>query len=852
MGIGLEFSVIITTFNSEKWIEKTLESLVNQELNFEENIEVIIVDHYSSDDTDLILKRYMDNFPENFILIKNEFSDMSDAENIALRYATGKYVNILNYESSLTETTLQSILTYFNSHDDVDVVATPIYFINHNNEDHWSNTRYEKNQTVNLIENPEYYQIFGSSCFIRKSAIKNIRFPKINYSQHTVFINDVLINNPLIGLCNNGHCESEVVLMQDLNFTDAISTKEYYLGLSENNFKHLIGRCLDTFGYVPQFIQNAIMYHLSIMLNVEDTKKILKSEEVKKFESDLHYVLNYIDDEIILNYSIAVDSAKLNALLLKYDELTPDLLSNFDLDTIFIDNYDIINNRLYVLANCADVFDGNIDVFVNGEKIKKNVLNFPQKNKTYFDYTYYKDFSFEFNVNLSTDEKYEIDFRANGIRLAIDFSRPCNFSKVVGYAKTKDYLSILKDNKILIEKKTTGKWIKQEIKSIIHMLKERKQGYKVGIPFRIAYMLGYPFLKNKHIWFFMDRPDSGDDNGMHMFKYAADKDKDIAKYFILQKNGKNYSEIKKIGKVLPFKSIKHRYLGLFVENIITSHPDNQIIYPFWASYPHLAGLLKSNTTFLQHGIIKDDISGWLNRYDMNLSLFITSSIKEYDSVFENPYNYPKDIVKLLGLPRFDGLENEEDKKQIIIMPSWRRYLDDKSHRFISKTKFFKNFNSLINNEKLIKKAKEYGYEIIFRPHPNIYKFIDMYDTNDYVKIDLEQVNYQTLFNKGSLLITDYSSVAFDFSYLKKPILYYQYVDDYHFDVETGYFKYESMGFGEVCKSEDELVDLIIEYIENDCQMKDEYSKRVDEFYFYTDKNNCERVYNAIKEIPLKD
>ena len=117
---------------------------------------------------------------------------------------------------------------------------------------------------------------------------------------------------------------------------------------------------------------------------------------------------------------------------------------------------------------------------------------------------------------------------------------------------------------------------------------------------------------------------------------------------------------------------------------------------------------------------------------------------------------------------------------------------------------------------------------------------------------MEQIKYQTLFNSGSLLITDYSSVAFDFSYLKKPIIYYQYIDDYHFDVETGYFKYESMGFGEVCKEEEELVDLIIEYIKNECRMKDEYSRKVDDFYFYHDRNNCERVYKAIKNIPLKD
>ena len=384
------------------------------------------------------------------------------------------------------------------------------------------------------------------------------------------------------------------------------------------------------------------------------------------------------------------------------------------------------------------------------------------------------------------------------------------------------------------------------------MVKERTPGFKVGIPFRIMYMLGYPFLRNKRIWFFMDRPEVADDNGMHLFKYALNKDKEIKKYFVIRKDSKDYEEMKKIGKVLPFKSIKHRFLGLFVENIVTSHPDNEIIYPFWGTYPHLAGLLKSNNVFLQHGIIKDDISSWLNKFNMNLSFFLTSAPLEYESIFKNPYNYTEEVVQLLGLPRYDTLENNENKKQIIIMPSWRRNLTRKSEEYIKNSQFFKRFNSLINNERLIEACRENGYEIIFRPHPKVYDFIELFERNDYATIDFDRIRYQTLFNNGSLLITDYSSVAFDFSYLHKPILYYQYSEDYHFDLKDSYFNYETMGFGEVVRSEDELVDLIVDYMDNDCEIKDEYSKRIDEFFLYTDKNNCKRVYDKIKQLPLKD
>ena len=229
----------------------------------------------------------------------------------------------------------------------------------------------------------------------------------------------------------------------------------------------------------------------------------------------------------------------------------------------------------------------------------------------------------------------------------------------------------------------------------------------------------------------------------------------------------------------------------------------------------------------------------------------TASKKEYESLFKYHYNYDKDIIHLLGFPRFDNLQNEKTKT-ILLMPSWRRYLNHENKYTISNSSYFNTYNSLINNKKLIEKSEEYGYTIIFRPHPHVYKYVGLFDENESIKIDYERGSYQELFKKGALLITDYSSVAFDFAYLKKPVLYYQSTNDYHFNLDESYFDYETMGFGEVCRSEDELVDLIIEYMENDCKMKEKFIQNVEEYFTFTDKNNCMRVHNAINEIPPRD
>ena len=115
----------------------------------------------------------------------------------------------------------------------------------------------------------------------------------------------------------------------------------------------------------------------------------------------------------------------------------------------------------------------------------------------------------------------------------------------------------------------------------------------------------------------------------------------------------------------------------------------------------------------------------------------------------------------------------------------------------------------------------------------------------------ENIDYQGTFSESSLLITDYSSVAFDFAYLKKPIIYTQFDIDTFFEgqvYDKGYFEYERDGFGPVCYDYETTVKTIIEYIEKDCVIEDKYIKRINDFYAYNDKNNCKRVYEEILKL----
>ena len=860
-----KFSVVIAAYNSDLWISKTINSLINQTVDFEKNIQIIIVNDASTDNTGQICQGFKAKYPKNIKYIVNEENlGPSTARNIGLKHATGKYINFLDSDDYVSSTTFRSILNFFNKYgDETDLVSIPIYFFGEKKGEHILNFKYDKDKVVDLFDYPDHIQMSSSSCFFKREAIGDLKFDSgISVSEDVVFINQMLLKKPKMGFCTGGKYYYRKREEKSSLIDNSSIEKTYFNERAEHYFKFLIDKSIEEYGFVPSFIQYTIMYDLQWMFDISSVNNILTVVELKRLRKQLSEIIQYIDDDIIMKQKDIENILKANIIFFKYKDrkneekfkdLEKEVIYKLKLNTVYIDVYEIIENRLHILANLPTMLGNKVEAYLNGDKIEIKELKFPQRDKYSLNYKYATNYSFEIEIPLDVRKEYEIKFKSTNKRdFFIDFSRPCNFSKTVGYAKTKDYLSCLEDDsKIIIKKKSTKEWLKREIKTISSMMRKREQGYKTGVPLRIMYLLAYPFMKNKRIWLFMDLPAMADDNGKQLFIYAKDKDPHIKKYFILKKDSKDMKDLKKIGTVLNFKSIKHRFISLFAEKIITSHPDNNIIYPFWGNYPFFAGLLKSSTIFLQHGITKDNVSSWLNEYDKHLAMFLTASKLEYKSIFRYPYNYKKEVVKLLGFPRFDKLEKMQDKRQILIMPSWRRYLKFKSNEIVLNSQFFKRFNSLINSEKLIEAAKKYDYEIIFKPHPNVYDFIDLFDRNNYVKIDYEHEKYQEVFNHGSLLVTDYSSVAFDFAYLNKPVVYYHYSKDYHFNLNESYFDYETMGFGEICRSEGELVDQIIEYMENNCNVKEEYEKRIRAYFLFGDENNSMRVYDAIRRLPRK-
>lgn len=385
-----------------------------------------------------------------------------------------------------------------------------------------------------------------------------------------------------------------------------------------------------------------------------------------------------------------------------------------------------------------------------------------------------------------------------------------------------------------------------------------KRKYKVAL-YRLLYHLD-TFLFRKPVWLVADRPHVAKDNGEHMFRYLqtteAAEQNDI--YFVVMKNTPDYQRLKAVGKVLPYGSTRHKIKFLRARVILCAAANDLMINPLGKSGKYYRDLYRYDFVYLRHGVSHNDQSRWINKLGKNIRILVATCRPEYEGILNGPYDYTEREVKLTGLPRFDNLYDER-KKEILILPTWRKNLQGELEKNSSQRAFVENFvdsdycrfyNALINDERLLSVMEKYGYKGTFYLHPVFEKQFGDFKSSRLISVGQGIADYQELFRKSALMVTDFSSVAFDFAYLKKPVIYSQF-DEKEFYLNhswgKGYFTYREDGFGPITNTLDETVEELIDYIENDCRMKEEYVKKVENFFAYTDRNNCRRVYEAIME-----
>ena len=374
------------------------------------------------------------------------------------------------------------------------------------------------------------------------------------------------------------------------------------------------------------------------------------------------------------------------------------------------------------------------------------------------------------------------------------------------------------------------------------------------LKYLIALVISLPakLFVPKNMWLISERGDEARDNAYHLFKYIRTMHLNKNCYFLIKKNCKDYEKVRQYGNIIEYGSIKHFVYYILSKVCISTHiyryiPDDRVVSRLDKLFH-----LKKIRVFLQHGVIKDS-HPYLASDIIDLDLFCCSAQRECDFI-KKSLRYTDDVAICTGLARYDNLLNYEEKDYILLMPTWRGDLYQLSDDEFVKSDYYLAFQKILTSKKLKKVLDEENMKLIFYPHYEMQKFIHLFKSNcnNILIAEHEKFDVQQLLKESKLLITDYSSVFFDFAYMKKPLLYYQFDKDIYFKrhYAKGYFDYERDGFGEIVMEEN-VVSSIIKYL-YDLTMPEKYIHRVDSFFRYRDQKNCERIFNEIEKKCVKN
>lgn len=353
--------------------------------------------------------------------------------------------------------------------------------------------------------------------------------------------------------------------------------------------------------------------------------------------------------------------------------------------------------------------------------------------------------------------------------------------------------------------------------------------------------------KESNIWLISERGIDARDNGYWFYKYMVEKHPEIPVKYVIARDSADYSKINE-KDVVEYRSKEHYYYFMYSKYLISAEimgysPNEQLYYRL-----NKYGLLniKGKKIFLQHGITCNYNTYMLPQHT-KLDLFICGAMPEQRYMVEK-YGYDEDKALLTGFSRFDNLIDEKSKI-LLIMPTWRKWL--KYENTIIESEYYLNYMKLLNDKEICELAKSKGYKIIFYPHIILQKFANEFKSKykNVVIAKFDEYDVQELMKKSELLITDYSSVSFDFAYMNKNVIYFQF-DKKRYREEQyseGFYSYEDNGFGPVCYEFNELKQNILKYLNNN-NCFHPYSDRVFSFFTKIDTDNSKRIYEAIMKL----
>ncbi|WP_233650285.1 glycosyltransferase family 2 protein [Staphylococcus cohnii] len=302
----IKVSVLISTYNKEKFIKKTLDSILNQTMD-KSDFEIIVVDDCSTDSTSDIVSKQVESFVNyQFVQLDENSGTPAEPRNLSIDLSKGKYIMFVDGDDWLPSDAIEKLYTLLKSNKtDYATGLTKYVYTDHiaRSGVALSKIAHKKVDLKNFRKS--FYHLAPAGRMIKSSVIKknNIRFPEMIYGEDLQFFAEVFFNTKNISTtqdvvyCANRYDENiSLVKSEESTVVNRMKWQNeayiYLINKYKNNriFTSLLYRIINKDILEGKFYKKQFIKEIDMLLPVfQDILDIID----KNFNS-----LDYVDDEL--------------------------------------------------------------------------------------------------------------------------------------------------------------------------------------------------------------------------------------------------------------------------------------------------------------------------------------------------------------------------------------------------------------------------------------------------------------------------------------------------------------------------------------------------------------------------
>ena len=845
------FSVVTAVYNVERYLPDFIAAIEAQDFDLD-RVEVIAVDDGSSDGSLAQLQEWADRRPGLVRVSSQENAGQGAARNAGMELARGTWVTFPDPDDVVDPNYLSTVAAFIEAHPEADMVAANRWlWYDERGElrnDHALETFFRYDRLVDLEDSDGRFHGSAPAAFMRLDRIRehdlayDVRIRPNFEDGHFCSLYLLHHERPQVGFLQSTRYHYRKRSDRSSSLGSSMTHPGRYTDVFTYGYLAILRDAVRLRGEVPAWLKHFLCYEIAGYFGAAQNNSVAVLTDgplVEQFHEHVQAVLAQVEPERTLaHHEFRVAGHARLVTMHCYGE-TP-----WRDESVFLDKLD--TGQQLVRARYRFTGDAPEEEISNGDSPSR-----PRHAKTR-DIKYFGRTLLHERI-LWLRYRPDLRIRLDGVwqRLVFDQPEPAPPTKA------------------------TPTMVRR------YMVEKRRAAYNpkrylpTTRPDKIYRRLALsPPVRKKYArsWVLMDRIHNAGDSGEILFKHVRANHPEINAWFVLAKESGDYERLRKEGygdRLVAHGTRQWRLLMANCEHLLASHADEPVVKP-----SQILEFIEPQWrfTFLQHGVIKDDLSRWLNYKPIDL--FVTSTVPEYDSIAgdRTPYPFTTKETVLTGLPRFDRLRQigerypADQRDLVLLTPTWRQWLvqdlaagSQERHLGggVLESRFVREWVGLLRDPQLAEACERAGVRLAFLPHPNLEELLPQLDLPAHVMtLSYDGIDVQELFARARVLVTDYSSIAFNAAYLERPVVYFQFdaaevLAGAHVG-QRGYFEYERDGFGPVVHDRGPAVRAIVEALDAGGAPLATYAERIEATFPHRDGGCSERVVQAVLASTRRD